>query len=451
MKIQVLKLRNALGLLEGLATVKSARTKATAKSGKGGRKSTKTTFKPQIYPVLSNVLLQDGMAIATDLEIGVTVALDEVVGQYLLPYREVSKLLRYVPGNEEVEIAMMGHSLSLSWEGGSANYQADDPAEYPVLPQINPVIKCAVSADILTPALVSMLDYCSDEQERPVLTGVSLFLGTQLELAAGDGNRMAYKTLPISIPPADGLKTVILPQRVVKTMELLWKKAPRPIPEDTSVIDIASMVATKGPMELELSPILIRVQFGIVTLLAKTITGTPPNFKQLIPSSGSSQFNSVNIYAADLEIALRRIMGAVEVGEAAAVRMEWDNGKMKLATGYLENRIEVSMPVGTSNGAGRVALDFKYLMEYIKGKAGLITMDVSTQTNPVLFRHSNSPLVCIMPMNVSWPGDPVAETKAETVQETTAAQKSEETNAEEPEDETAEDEDKSAEGEGAAA
>ena len=32
-------------------------------------------------------------------------------------------------------------------------------------------------------------------------------------------------------------------------------------------------------------------------------------------------------------------------------------------------------------------------------------MGVTTVSGPALFRHSSSPLVVIMPMNVSWPGD----------------------------------------------
>ena len=309
MDIQVLKLRNAIGLLEGLTSPKGrAVTKVT---GKGrGRKS--TTVKGPAWPILSNVLLQDGQAIATDLELGVMVDLPEVVGQYLLPFKQVSKLLAYVPGNDVVKIEMLGKHVSLTWSDGSASFEAGDPKDYPVIPQVNPVIKHEISADLLVPSLVAMLDYCAESSERPVLSGVSLFLGDQLEIAAGDGFRMAYKTLPASLPSADGLKTVILPAKAIDILEHLWRKAPRPVPNDGSIQSVVDMVTNKGLMQVEISPLLLKAQFGIVTLLVKTIQGTPPNFKTLIPTTAEQ--NEVQLIAPDLDRALGRLAISPKTG-----------------------------------------------------------------------------------------------------------------------------------------
>jgi hypothetical protein len=88
--------------------------------------------------------------------------------------------------------------------------------------------------------------------------------------------------------------------------------------------------------------------------------------------------------------------------------MIWADGLMALFT---EDKglgnIEVTMPAQPLNGAGRIAINMKYLQEYVKGKSGLVTMGVTTASGPALFRHSSSPLVVIMPMNVSWPDDKV--------------------------------------------
>ena len=100
-------------------------------------------------------------------------------------------------------------------------------------------------------------------------------------------------------------------------------------------------------------------------------------------------------------------MGTAKDGNGA-VRMAWADGSMALST---EDRgsdtIEVTMPAQALNGAGRIAINMKYLQEYVKGKSGLVTMGITTVSGPALFRHSSSPLVVIMPMNVSWPGDKV--------------------------------------------
>ncbi len=397
MEIQVHKLRNALGLLEGLTSPKA--TTEGGKSTRGrGKKSGKTA---SAFPVLSNVLLREGKAMATDLETAVSVDLPEVTGECLLPFDKVAKLLRYVNGNDELKIETAHRLLTLSWSEGKATLETESAEDYPQIPHIEPVIRCSLLGDMLVPNLLSMLDYCAAESSRPVLAGVSLFLGEPLEIAAGDGYRMAYKTLSLSLAQAEGIKNVVIPSRAVAILGHVWSKALRPPVTEGSIADL---VATKGNIEMEISPTLLKAHFGVVSMLVKTVAGTPPSFKTLIPADPPSK---VQFYAPDFEVSLRRLMGTAKDGNGA-VRMAWADGSMALSTEDTGlSNIEVNIPAQALNGACRIAISMKYLQEYIKGKSGLVTMGVTTVSGPALFRHSNSPLVVIMPMNVSWPEDKV--------------------------------------------
>ena len=58
-----------------------------------------------------------------------------------------------------------------------------------------------------------------------MLTGVILFLGENLEVAAGDGLRIAYKIMRNDFI-VEGVNTAIIPSHVVELLEHLWKKAP---------------------------------------------------------------------------------------------------------------------------------------------------------------------------------------------------------------------------------
>jgi len=58
--------------------------------------------------------------------------------------------------------------------------------------------------------------------------------------------------------------------------------------------------------------------------------------------------------------------------------------------------------VNADGGVGRIGLNLPYLMEYLKGKTGFITMATTDHTKPALFRCSGHPLVVIMPMHVEW-------------------------------------------------
>lgn len=431
MQVEVLKLRNALGLLEGLTKPKVEKVETTVKN-KRGRSRTKVT-KERTWPVLRNVMLQDGRAVATDLDIAVMVDLPEAtLGRYLLPFKQVSKLLTYVPGNQEVTIEMQGNTVLLTWPEGSATYATESLDDYPVIPEIKSVMRHSVSADILVPALVSMLDYCAQEEARPVLSSVILLLGNPLEVAAGDGFRMAFKTLTVRWPTSNGISSILLPAKVVDTLAHLWRKAPRPMPDDLSKIgNIAELVVNKGNMDIEVSPILILVKFGSVSMLAKTTQGTPPNFKEFITSAAGNAANKVQLYGADLERALRRI--AVPSKEKQpSVRMVWAEGKMVLSSEAKEGNVETTIPVQTFNGAGRIAINRDYLQEYASGKEGLITMACTTPTAPVVFTHSRSPLVAIMPMQVIWPDQVQPEVKAEAIEEAKAKAEEETTETEQP-------------------
>ncbi len=426
MQVEVLKLRNALGLLEGLTKPKVEKVQTTVKDRRGRSKT--STRKERTWPVLRNVMLQDGRAVATDLDIAVMVDLPEAtLGRYLLPFKQVSKLLAYVPGNQEVTIEMQGNTVSLTWPEGSATYGTESVDDYPVIPEIKPVMRHSVSADILVPALVSMLDYCAQEEAKPVLSSVILFLGSPLEVGAGDGFRMAFKTLTVGWPSSDGISSILLPAKVVDTLAHLWRKAPRPMPDDLSKVGgIAELVVNKGNMDIEVSPILILVKFGTVSMLAKTTQGTPPNFKEFIKSASASTAQKVQLFGADLERALRRIE-VPSKDKGTSVRMVWNEDKMVLSCETKEGNVETTIPVHTFNGGSRIAVNMEYLQEYAYHKEGLITMACTSPTAPVVFTHSRSPVVAIMPMQVIWPDQAlklkeIEDAKAKAAAETPAAE-----------------------------
>ncbi len=67
--------------------------------------------------------------------------------------------------------------------------------------------------------------------------------------------------------------------------------------------------------------------------------------------------------------------------------------------------------------AGRVAISARFLVEYLKGQEGIVTMGVKDHSSPVLFTAPGMPEVVIMPMAVQWAGKasrPVPDTQAQS-------------------------------------
>lgn len=370
MEIQVRKLRDAMDLLRPIVPKKPA------------------------LEVLSNILLQDGQVIATNLETAAMVDLPGVEGQCLLPFHSVVDLVKYIPGNEMLTIRRSGRELNLSWPEGEASFETTDAKEYPPWSEPQLKVEESVDGDTLIPTLLSMIAYCSTETGKPVLNGVSIFLGDSVEIASGDGYRMAHLTLPIAIPPGDGLNTVIIPVNSLRVLYHLWTKAPRTAPEVDSLIEL---ISTRGKIQLGFGDKGLRARFWSICMVSQLVGGTPPNFVQLIPKDPPME---VQLYAPDLERAVRRVRKIAEEG-SGIVRFVWGDGSMKVSAKE-KGEVQASIPVEVQGEPGKVGLNVKYLLEYLKDKTGLVTMGVTSTTSPVVFRYRTSPLVLIMPMHVDW-------------------------------------------------
>ncbi|MDD5701984.1 MAG: hypothetical protein PHU23_08015, partial [Dehalococcoidales bacterium] len=97
------------------------------------------------------------------------------------------------------------------------------------------------------------------------------------------------------------------------------------------------------------------------------------------------------------------------------VRMKWSDATMTVSARSEEKgEISAEIPVQPESLPGRVALNVKYLLEYLEGKDGVVTLGKDEGSSPALFHYGSKPVVAIMPMNVQWEDDkPKTEAPAE--------------------------------------
>jgi DNA polymerase III sliding clamp (beta) subunit (PCNA family) len=373
MQVQVQKLREAMQLLEPVVPGKTA------------------------LPILHNVLLKDGRAIAGDLETFVFIDLPEADMECLIPHNSVMELLKYVPGNEMLTIEADGE-LTLSWDGGKSSYPCAKPEEYPPEPELVVKTEGSMDGNVLMTALTSSAKYCATEQDRPVLNGVAIFPGENLDIAAGDGFRMAYQTIPATFPIE---KPLIIPSSAVWVLNSLWQHTKPDVAIGDSLVGLvmSKRQATVALVEAKSSGAeLLRLCFSGVTALIKLIQGTPPNFKQLIPKDIPT---TVKFFPGDLERAVKRLR-PIAKDDKGIVRLSWTKDTMTVSASSEEvGKVEGTLSVQADN-PDRVGINIKYLLEYLKGKEGMITLGLSSGTTPVVLRHRASPLVLVMPMMVQW-------------------------------------------------
>jgi len=369
MQIKVQKLREVMKLLEPVVPKKTT------------------------LPILQNVLIKDGRAIAGDMEAFVLIDLPEADIECLLPLKPVLQLLKYVPGNETLTTEA-NKELKFTWDGGKSSYPLVKAKDYPVIREITAKAQGTMDGNTLMAALAFARGYCASDETRPVLSGVTIFPGENLDVAAGDGFRMAYQTIPVSFPIE---KPIIIPSGAVSLLYSLWQHT-RP---DVALGDsLVGTITQKRQIDVtfaegkEGAPDKLQACFSNVAVQIALISGTPPDFKRLIPKDIP---NKVQLFPGDLERAVRRLSAIAKDG-SGLVQLSWTKDTMTVSASSDEmGEMEGTLPVQTDT-PGKVALKSSYLLEYLKGKEGFITMGVTSKTDPVVFRHRASPLVIVMPM-----------------------------------------------------
>lgn len=393
----------------------------------------KATLKTITY-----MYLGEGKAVATDLETMVIVNLPEAKEPMLLPYSAVSSMLKFVPGMKMLKIELKGKAVSLSWEGGSASYPTEDVADYPIMPELAVKAEAMIDGDTLIAAMQAALPYVATDESRPVLSGITLVLGAPIEVAAGDGFRASLQALGLTFP----METkVIVPSHNVAILEHVFKKTPRTPPASSTAMSLVQVVTAKRNLRMSLiGENKLRLDFGTnASVVMNLIVGDPPQWLSLVPQ-GEPIMQS-HLFAPQLEVVAKRVQGIAKDG-SGAVRLEFAEGKLTVSA-HADDQ-DISSVIDTINTQGepsRLGVNVKYLLEFVSGKQGIISLTRYTETGPVVLEYQKMPKVLINPMQIQWPGDtpPAAEPEpvAETTEETSD---SEEGNADEGETETSDEE-----------
>ncbi len=372
MKVKVDKIRKVLSILEPVVPKKTT------------------------IPVCRYVLLREGKVVANNLEVAVSYNLSEANQECLLPHRIILEMLKFVPGDDMLTIEPDGKLVKFSWSDGKAVYPTENPRDFPPVPWVKEGgVEVTLDGDLLIETMYSMVPYAAKETTRPVLNGINLLLGDSIEIAAADGYRLAYKTLPLSFPSQ---ANIIIPAATVGLLKHLWDKTPTSAPLANSLIDQLTNVR-------ELHTILgqdkFQCRFGDVQLVSSLISGSFPNWKQLAGAFEKSV--TVRFFGGELLNAVKRLRAIAKDG-AGVVRLLWTDTSMTISSRSEEcGEVEATIKVQPGSNPGRIAIDVKYLLEYFVGKDGLVTMMSNGDgRGPATFQYGNLPTVALMPMQANW-------------------------------------------------
>lgn len=227
-------------------------------------------------PVLANVLVatEDGRLrlSGTNLEMGITIwigAKIEDEGSTTVPARTFADLVNTLPA-ERVEMELTVRTQTLNVKAGTFNnnIKCIDAQEFPPMPPADLDGGFELNMDDLREMIAQVTFAASNDDARPVLTGVLIEVeGGMMTLAAADGFRLSVRTAQLSDGPAEPIRAIV-PARALAELG-------RIAPDDMESVQMI--------LPSDRSQVIFRGRD--LELVSQLIDGAFPDYKGIIPGS----------------------------------------------------------------------------------------------------------------------------------------------------------------------
>jgi len=334
-------------------------------------------------PILSNVLLRadiSGLKLtATNLEITVTCTVRGKVdqqGEYTLPSKLFSDYVSLLP-NERVDLDLLDHAISIVCDKSKTKMNGLPSNEFPLVPPVTGGVTFSVPVKGLDDALGQILFAVATNEARQVLTGVSMHfdgLEKRLVLAATDSYRLGERTIPLATQ-AEGERRVIVPARTLAELRRIFGV-------------LRESVEVPENVEVELTDSQVLFRYGTVELSSRTIEGTYPDYRQIIPKTSATEI-VVNRSAFAQAIKRTSLFSKQGLFDVRIEINPADKSVTLSATdaGRGENIVTIEGEV--SGNQNFVVLNFRYLLDGVNALSSeSVVLKLIDATNPcVLVPH----------------------------------------------------------------
>lgn len=174
-------------------------------------------------PILANVLIADGVVTATDLELRIDVAIDQVTPAVLLPHGRLTAILGTARG-DAVEITPQGASCVVEIGSGRWTLPTEDAAEFPADPGGDERLVLRLPAEQFCSAVKSVVFACAKDSYRYALGGVQIEVDREAGKAffvATDGHVLPVVTIDYGDNQDPDTQSVLIPKTSINAMATL--------------------------------------------------------------------------------------------------------------------------------------------------------------------------------------------------------------------------------------
>ncbi len=334
-------------------------------------------------PILANVLIKttnNRLSIAaTNLDIAITEytgAKIQTEGSITIPARLMQDFISSLPA-EIIDLELENNKLHITTGQYNSVINGVPAEDFPVMPAIEDGQEITVAGPVLKRALQQVVFAASNDEPRPVLTGVYIHVvDDELHIAATDSYRLAAKT--------------IIPLK--ETVDLLV-----PVSAMQDVLRIVNDFSDSVSITYNDQQVLFRV--GEVELVARLIEGKYPPYQNLVPKAFA---NSAHLKRTDL-LNITKVSSLFARESAGSVKLHVDADKKELSIRSVASQVgeNTASASGKIKGEGEVTVNSRYLLDGLNAFNGEeIVFSFNGKLEPVVLSDPNdsSYIHLIMPL-----------------------------------------------------
>ncbi len=334
-------------------------------------------------PVLTNVLLKtikNRLSVAaTNLEIAITHQIGSKVakeGGITVPARLMQEFVSSLPSGT-IDLEVEGNKLHINADQYQSTINGVAADEFPVMPAITEGESWTMGAAVLKRALQQVIFAASNDEARPVLTGVYLHTSSgKRYMAATDSYRLAEKHLG----KISGEGSLLLPASALQ--------------------DLLRIVSeSEDEVEVMHDDQQVRFRVGDVELVTRLIEGSYPDYQKLIPSSFAT---TATLKRSEL-MNITKVSSLFARESAGSITIHVDDSSQTVSIRAIASQLgeNTASAKAEIKGGGDITLNSRYLLEGLHAMSSEeVSLCFNGKLEPCVVKASQEPdyLHLIMPL-----------------------------------------------------
>jgi DNA polymerase III subunit beta len=299
-------------------------------------------------PILANVLVKTSnnrlSLSATNLDIAITEYIGAKVqteGSITVPARLMQEFIASLPSGV-ISLELDETKLHIATDQYQSTVNGIVADDFPVMPAISGGTILKLDGHELKKGLQQVVFAASNDESRPVLTGVLIhsFEG-KLYLAATDSYRLAEREIGAS---KEDVNLLVPASAMTDLLRILG--------DDIDTV------------ELTYDEQLVLFRVGDVELVARLLEGKYPDYRKLIPEKFSVE---VTLKRADL-VNVTKVSSLFARESAGSVTIKVDDEKQELSIRSIASQLgeNTATATGTVTGSGEITLNSRYLLDALQ-------------------------------------------------------------------------------------